>query len=446
VDLYIGFDLLSQNVATQALHDSGELSDPAKCHPDTRAAILTGLEEWAESPSYNYPIKWMSGSAGVGKTAIMHTIAEILRGRKLLLAGFFFWRTGERCNTIKFFIATLAYQIAISIPATRPYIEHVIEENPHIFTRTLEVQSRALIVDPITAVYGEHALASNYPRILVVDGLDECMDIKNQIHDVENQQEILRILHWTLQKLPVPFSLLIASRPEYHIERMFDTGLKDVSSRLVLNDAHDIDADIERFYVDKFREIREHHPLRFYLPPEWPPLFTIQLLVHYASGQFIYASTAVKFVAAKKKSPASQLDIILGSKPSESVSPFLALDVLYSTIFSMIDEEDLHVTLRVLGALLISRRIDFPPSLWDIFLGLQQGEVERLMLGLESLLLLKSTDGRTFRFYHGSLPNFLFNSTSSGPFFIANSTVAEDLVKKGVHHISTTNGKYYVNI
>ncbi|KAF8887983.1 hypothetical protein CPB84DRAFT_1646440, partial [Gymnopilus junonius] len=103
------FDSLAQRVATRARHDSGELSDPAKCHPETRVAILTHLEEWAEGSTYNNPIKWITGSAGVGKTAIMRTIAEILERRQLLLADFFFWRTGERCNTADFFIATLAY-------------------------------------------------------------------------------------------------------------------------------------------------------------------------------------------------------------------------------------------------------------------------------------------------------------------------------------------------
>ena len=116
-----GFKLLTQKVATQALHDCLESSesDPARCHPDTRVAILTDLEEWAAGPTYNYSIRWVSGSAGVGKTTILCTTAENLESRNLLLASFFFWRTRERCNCGEFFIATLAYQIAISIPETR---------------------------------------------------------------------------------------------------------------------------------------------------------------------------------------------------------------------------------------------------------------------------------------------------------------------------------------
>jgi len=180
-----GFELLTQKVATRALHDCVESSDPARCHPDTRVAILTDLEEWAAGPTYNYSIKRVSGSAGVGKTTVMRTTAENLGSRKLLLASFFFWRTRERCNSGEFFVATLAYQIAISIPATRPHIERAVEEDPHIFTKKLEVQSRTLIVDPITAVYREQALPSNYPRVFIIDGLDECLDAKLQLQDVE---------------------------------------------------------------------------------------------------------------------------------------------------------------------------------------------------------------------------------------------------------------------
>ena len=129
-----GFKLLTEKVATPALHDCVESSesDPARCHPDTRVAILADLEEWAAGPTYNYPIRRVSGSAGVGKTTILRTTAENLKSRNLLLASFFFWRAHERCNCGEFFIATLAYQIAISIPATRQYIERAVEEDERL--------------------------------------------------------------------------------------------------------------------------------------------------------------------------------------------------------------------------------------------------------------------------------------------------------------------------
>lgn len=393
----------------------------------------------------------MSGSAGVGKTAIMGTIAEILEEKKLLLASFFFWRTGERCNTTEFFISTLAYQISISIPEIRPHIEYAIDKDPLIFSQKLESQSRALIVEPIAALLYDQDPPVNYPRVIMVDGVDECLEPRKQCQDVEKQREVLRVLHWTLNQLPISFALLIASRPENHIQSVFDIVIKDASSQIMLNDSHNADTDIRRFYDDKFREIQNHHPLRSYLPSsEWPSKDTLYQLVNRACGQFIYASTVVKFVGASKKNPLNQLNAIFDVNVRGKTRPFQVLDLLYSTIFLEINEDDLPATLRVLGILLLGRSnqsavvspTTFPPTFWDRFLGLQQGEVERLMLGLESVLSIHGPNGESFRFYHASLQDFLFDSSRSGSFYIDKSLAFEDLAKMAIQHLSTTDREF----
>ncbi|PPQ66803.1 hypothetical protein CVT26_009650 [Gymnopilus dilepis] len=452
VDLFFfnaDFEKLAQRVATQARHDTGELAEPAKCHPDTRVAILTDLLDWAQAITYNYPVKWMTGSAGVGKTAIARSIAEILKRRNLLLADFFFWRTGDRCNTAEFFVSTLAYQIAISLPETRPFIENAIRQDPHIFTRTLESQSQALIVGPITSVFQEGRALEGYPRIFVVDGLDECLGSNIQSQDIEKQTEILRVLYWTLSQLPAPFALLIASRPEYQIRRTLGTLPSGVCSAIMLNDSYDAEEDIRRFYLSKFREIQEHHPLRAYLPSgQWPATTVVEDLVNRASGQFIYASTVIRFIAASKRNPLNQLDRVLQSSVSGNTKPFKSLDLLYSVIFMVIDEEDLAATLRVLGILLLGRSRStrssrnfspdaLPPSFWDRFLGFRSGELQRLMLGLESVLSIQGLDKKYFRFYHASLQDFLFDPSRSQSFFIDAEVVYEDLAKRSICHLST---------
>jgi hypothetical protein len=226
---------------------------------------------------------------------------------------------------------------------------------------------------------------------------------------------------------------------------MFETTLKDVSSSLWLNDAIDVDADIRRFYIDKFREIQQHHPLKSYLPsPEWPSSNIIQLLVWRASGQFIYASTVIKFVSARKKNPCNQLDAVLNNEVSGKASPFEHLDALYGAIFLTIDKEDLQVTLRVLGALFLARTARthkaFNPGFWDHFLGLQQGETHRLMLGLESLLSINGPTGDSLHFFHASLQDFLFDDERSVVFFIDRRSIYEVLVKQSISHLSTTDG------
>ena len=64
------FKLLTQKVATQALHDCVESSesDPARCHPDTRVAILTDLEERAAGPTTKTETKFTSKKSSTQST------------------------------------------------------------------------------------------------------------------------------------------------------------------------------------------------------------------------------------------------------------------------------------------------------------------------------------------------------------------------------------------
>jgi hypothetical protein len=122
----------------------------------------------------------------------------MLPDKGLLFASFFFFRTASGRNSAQNFIATLSYQLALSIPATRPYIEQAIERDPLIFSLSLWIQAKALIISPLLAVVDNPSFdASQYPRIVIIDGLDEC-------HDPEKQCEILDVLSHILQNLPIP--------------------------------------------------------------------------------------------------------------------------------------------------------------------------------------------------------------------------------------------------
>ena len=74
-----------KEVAANALHNSGEVLDQPKCHPGTRVAILDHIIMWAAALTYMYPIIWLYGPAGAGKSAIQRTVAQILSERGLLL-------------------------------------------------------------------------------------------------------------------------------------------------------------------------------------------------------------------------------------------------------------------------------------------------------------------------------------------------------------------------
>ena len=420
------------------------MSDQPKCHPGTHVAILDYLTVWATALTYAYPIIWLHGPAGAGKSAIQRTIAQILSNKGLLFASFFFFRTANGHNSEKHFIATISYQLALSIPATCPYIEKTIERDPLIFSLSLWDQAKALIISPLLAVVDSPSFdASQCPQITIIDALDECYDPRKQF-------EVLDVLSRILQNLPIPFAVVIASRPEHHIRSAFDLGdLNELSSRLSLDDSYNPDADIKKYLVDRFSAIREQHPLRTYLPTPWPMEGVIEKLIAKASGQFIYASTVDRFVSSMRHKPSKRLDILLGHLNAGKLKPFEQLDSLYSVIFHAIDQVDRAGVLRVLGAAMvllvfpgertppfgdydsemISEPIHYSSRVIERLLGLGNGDVRCLLLDLESLLTIDDDDAKIC-FFHASLSDYLFDKSRSREFWIDAGTVYADLAQQ----------------
>ena len=210
-------------------------------------------------------IMWVYGPAGAGKSAIAQTIAEICEEEMIILASFFFSRNDASRSTAKPLIATIAYQITLNLPGVRDAILGAIERDPLIFSKSLAVQVKSLIVAPLQPLVETGYF--NDPtsrRIVIIDGLDECSDAKVQ-------QNILDVLANARQQHQLPLIFLIASRPEQHISLAFNAGLlPSTTTRLILDDSYLPDEDIQLFLTDKFQEIKSSHPLRAYISSQWP--------------------------------------------------------------------------------------------------------------------------------------------------------------------------------
>jgi len=112
--------------------------DAPKCHPNTRVAVINKLISWINgNVDFNALILWLYGAAGAGKSAIAYTLAEICEKYGYLLATFFFWKTAAERNDVSRFVATIAYQVARAIPASRRLIENAVDADPMIFNNRL---------------------------------------------------------------------------------------------------------------------------------------------------------------------------------------------------------------------------------------------------------------------------------------------------------------------
>jgi hypothetical protein len=92
-------------------------------------------------------VLWITGLAGVGKSAVVQTFAEYLVKLKLLGASVFFSRPNRRNDPHGIFI-TVAYQLALRIEAYRNVVVEQISLDPELLNGDLQAQFNAFIVEP----------------------------------------------------------------------------------------------------------------------------------------------------------------------------------------------------------------------------------------------------------------------------------------------------------
>ncbi|KAF8802023.1 hypothetical protein BYT27DRAFT_7197492 [Phlegmacium glaucopus] len=435
-----GMDLLSSSIAPGAFHNSSERYDPPKCHPATRVAVLQHIMAWINDLQKVLFFMWLYGPAGAGKSAIAQSIAELCHDANILAASFFFSRTAVGRNDESRLISTLVYQLCVSIPAIRKYVEDTIERDPLVLSRSLEAQIRSLMVDPLRRALLDDKDAMSLhsgPKVIIIDGLDECGTAKVQRY-------ILSALATAIQEIPLPISFLVASRPEQIIRDAFNVEpLCPITRPLALDDSYDPDKDIKLFLQLKFHEIRQKHPLRNLLPPEWPSESEIIRLVEKSSGQFIYAATAMKYLDSPHHRPTDALDIIFGLSNPGVDTPFAELDALYIHIFSQV--KDINRALEIISLLLLNTVINKPltPQLVENIFFLRPGDVYIILSDLHSIMDVPApaTDKnlREIRIYHASLGDFLFDESRSAKFYIDRRNAHTNLTRYFLKHISKTD-------
>ncbi|KAF5318671.1 hypothetical protein D9619_010912 [Psilocybe cf. subviscida] len=409
-------DHLKEAVAHTAFHNSGERFDPPRCHPNTRVAVLDKIEKWTlrmDPDTRGASILWLSGAAGAGKSAIAQTLAERFHSKGLLVASFFFGRSDSTRNHARSLVSTIVYQLYTLLPPPEQgRILAVIDRDPLIFTKSLLAQFEALIVDPLQPLVDSGFWTSvNAPHLVIIDGLDECLDRKMQ-------RNVLLLLSAAVRQFHLPFTFLLASRPEHDIQAMFSSpDFLPIHTRLFLDDTYLPDHDIELFLRDQFAECRTTHPFRQMIPTDWPSDDIVKQLTHKSSGQFIYASVVAKYVNSSRHRPHHRLDIVLNLRPALRDLPFSELDALYTHIFSSVDDID-----RVLD--IICFEIIFQPELpadsIEHILRLDMGDVDILLCDLASVIGFKtdSKGRRRLKILHASLADYLLDSARSKEYFI----------------------------
>ena len=425
----IGIQTLNQEISHGAMRDSSERDPPPRCHPGTREKAIEDIVRWIEEPNPSSSVLWVNGRAGVGKSALMQKLAE--RGGVYYGGCFFFRRGVPGCNQKGFLFSTVAYQLAMNVPGMHEHLDSAMSKDSSLPRMSAAVQVERLIVEPIKLVRPilPHLL------IIIIDGLDECED-----HD--SQHDILKLVVRVSMDPSVPFRFIIASRPEHQICSIFnEQPLFSMTRRLVLDDEYDSASDIQSYLHDKFMEIRtRNRDIMDQISP-WPSEGDLRTLVAWASGQFIYASTVIKFVGSVGDllSPQEKLNIILNPGPVQA-SAFSELDRQYTQILSAHD--DSKVLVHVLGVVLALEALKggiysndeslTNPEVIANIAGLGQGKVLLVLRALQSVTKIQikpiyddcddeqpnNIIDQRVQLSHRSFHDFLTDKARSGPYFV----------------------------
>ncbi|KAF4609671.1 hypothetical protein D9613_012020 [Agrocybe pediades] len=374
-----------------------------------------------------------------GKSHCPHkTFGMCCLEQDVLLASFFFNRTDHTRNNAESLVATLAYQLYCAFPETdvQSTILSAIRTDPLIFKRTIQRQFTSLVVQPLAA-YRSNSSSTQHrtPFLIMIDGLDECMDRASQ-------KAILIGLAESMRGAASYLRIFIASRPEHDIRSSFGSKyLKDIHTLLALDlhDQDEADSDIKLYFLDRFAEIQEDFDGRTSgkkLGHSWPGERLVKMLVERSSGQFIYASTIIRYVESTRHRPDHRLEIVMNLRPhNDGDHPFAELDALYAMILEASSniEKVLHViSLHWIDSNKICCHVI------EKLLSYDEGELDTLFCDLGALVQVSHSNGNEYNLshsqlyvhiLHASLADFLLDAARSKQFYV-------DIGQETIRHIA----------
>lgn len=191
------------------------------CAPNTRAELLDRITLYLLSPALNDSttsaedrICWLVGSPGIGKSSIARSLVNTLGDRAV--ASFFCSSSSRDTSDAKKIIPTLVAQLAQRQnwqrfrDALTDALPAQADSSSFIGRKAgLDAQFQKLIVEPFAAT------TLLKPAVIVIDGLDECVDI-------DLAAKFITYLGRCLEKLPANLKFFISSRNDPRLRRGMD--------------------------------------------------------------------------------------------------------------------------------------------------------------------------------------------------------------------------------
>ncbi|KAH8659280.1 vegetative incompatibility protein HET-E-1 [Tricladium varicosporioides] len=396
-------------IAADAPFNSFNRQDEPTCLPHTRVDLLRDIHDWANGQDERY-IFWLNGLAGTGKSTIARTVARRYFEEERLGASFFFVRGGGDISHAGKFFTSIAVQLANNIPSLRQYIYDAINKHKDIASQSLRDQWCQLILRPLLRL-GSGSTPCSY--LLIVDALDEC-------DKEEHIRTILQLLAEARVLETIRLRVFLTSRPEIPIRHGFYQIPDAEHQDFIL---HNISQSIVNHDISIFLQ----HNLNFIasersLGAGWPGEQIIKRLVHNASGLFIWAATACRFIYEGKRFATKRLDIILESSNSTISAPEKHLNKIYLTVLRQsispdYTDEEKEALCYMIKSLLGSVVTLFSPLSTQSLAKLvntSQEEVDQTLDDLHAILDIPKSQTCPLRLHHPSFRDFLLNKERCG--------------------------------
>ena len=420
--------------ATNAPFNSYNRQLESTCHPDTRVNLLQEIYKWADGQDERC-IFWLNGLAGTGKSTIARTVARRYAEREHLGASFFFSRGFEDVSHARMFFTSLAMQLLNHVPSLQHYISDAVSKNKDIASQSFGDQWRQLILRPLLK------LNSNYSQLsylLIIDALDEC---DNEDHI----RTILRLLAEIRSLKTIRLRVFLTSRPEIPIRHGICAIPQAEHQDFVLHNIQQtiVDHDISLFLEYNLGIIRQ----QWSLGATWPGKEVLRQLVLYASGLFIWAATACRFIREGRRFARKRLDaILIGSNSSAATAPEKHLNEMYITIlrhsissdYTDEEKEELGGILKyTLGSIVV---LLSPLSTLSLsrLLHLQKEDIDQTLEDLYAIIDIPEDTTQPLRLHHPSLRDFLLNQDRCGEFWVDEKQAHQTLASSCIQLMSKT--------
>ncbi|PQE16458.1 WD40 YVTN repeat-like-containing protein [Rutstroemia sp. NJR-2017a WRK4] len=393
-------------IALNAAFNSFNRQHEPTCLPETRVDLLQEIYKWADGQDGRC-IFWLNGLAGTGKSTIARTIARTYFDQERLGASFFFSRGGGDVGHAGKFFTSLAVQLADTIPSLQRHISDIITKRNDIVNQSLRDQWQQLVLLPLSRLNGSLSTSS---YVLVIDALDEC-DNENDV------QMILQLLATARELKTIHLRVFLTSRPEIPIRYGFNQIPNTERQGFVLHSISPaiVDYDISLFLEYHLGLIDQHDEQE----PGWPGSEALQRLVNAASGLFIWAATAYRFISEGLIEDRLLLPL---EGNYTSASPEEHLNGIYTAVLrnsiqpSYMEQErqKLYSMLRyILGSIVI---LSSPLSIKSLskLLYATVPQVSRTLKSLHAILYIPEDENCTLGLHHPSFRDFLLNKERCG--------------------------------